>query len=92
MKLISKQDMLNASLIGKYPFKEVKDIIEETAKYQLQSCIDEVKGKREPTAEWLYYIVNPSTREDYHDLPEEDKLVWRVKATQLLSLIIGEKE
>ena len=42
MKMISPEHKFRCSLISKYPYKNVKDVIEETAQAQLDSCEKEL--------------------------------------------------
>ena len=47
LELIDNDEMLDASLISKYPFKKVKDAMEEACKYQRdadQSIVDELEA------------------------------------------------
>ena len=34
MRLLSEEEMLGCSLVGKYPFEAIRDVIEETCEHQ----------------------------------------------------------
>ena len=76
MKLISKQKMLGASLVGRYSFKEVEDVIEEGCIHQLQD-----------DTEWL---LKRTKRERYIKELEIWKLEVWVKPEEYKKLKGGE--
>jgi len=45
LPLIGEDEQLACSLTGKYPFKEVKDVIEEACKHQRDADLKRIRGE-----------------------------------------------